>query len=251
MKSSAKEDPVTQGAASPAVPRHVAMIMDGNGRWAQSRGKPRIDGHRAGAKTVLRVIDWCMERGIGYLTLYAFSTENWKRSAEEVGGLMNLMGMLLRTKVGLFVKKNVRIRVVGRRSDLPSSLQRQIEAAERKTAQCDGLQLLIAVSYGGRAEIAAAAQRYACDVRDGKVDAAEPPSDETFRRYLYAPDVPDPDLVVRTSGEFRLSNFLLWQCAYAEFWATPTLWPDFSKDDFDAALKAYAVRERRMGGRKA
>lgn len=251
MKSSAKEDPATQGVASPAVPRHVAMIMDGNGRWAQSRGKPRIDGHRAGAKTVLRVIDWCMERGIGYLTLYAFSTENWKRSAEEVGGLMNLMGMLLRTKVGLFVKKNVRIRVVGRRSDLPSSLQRQIEAAERKTAQCDGLQLLIAVSYGGRAEIAAAAQRYACDVRDGKVDAAEPPSDETFRRYLYAPDVPDPDLVVRTSGEFRLSNFLLWQCAYAEFWATPTLWPDFSKDDFDAALKAYAVRERRMGGRKA
>lgn len=251
MKSSAKEDPATQGVASPAVPRHVAMIMDGNGRWAQSRGKPRIDGHRAGAKTVLRVIDWCMERGIGYLTLYAFSTENWKRSAEEVGGLMNLMGTLLRTKVGLFVKKNVRIRVVGRRSDLPSSLQRQIEAAERKTAQCDGLQLLIAVSYGGRAEIAAAAQRYACDVRDGKVDAAEPPSDETFRRYLYAPDVPDPDLVVRTSGEFRLSNFLLWQCAYAEFWATPTLWPDFSKDDFDAALKAYAVRERRMGGRKA
>ena len=233
------------------APRHVAIIMDGNGRWASACGKARIEGHRAGAATAMRVIDWCMEAGVGYLTLYAFSTENWRRSAEEVNGLMKLMALLLRTKVGLFLKSNVRLRVIGRRADLPPALQRQIAAAERKTSACDGLQLLVAVSYGGRAEIAEAAQRYACDVRDGLADASSPPGDEVFRRYLYAPDVPDPDLVVRTSGEFRLSNFLLWQSAYAEFWATPVMWPDFAKSDFNAALAAYAARDRRLGGRRA
>ena len=232
------------------APRHVAIIMDGNGRWASARGKARIEGHRAGAATAMRVIDWCMKAGVGYLTLYAFSTENWRRSDDEVNGLMNLMALLLRTRVGLFLKTNVRLRVIGRRADLPPTLQRQIVAAERKTAACDGLQLLVAVSYGGRLEIAEAAQRYACDVRDGLADAASPPRDEVFRRYLYAPDVPDPDLVVRTSGEFRLSNFLLWQSAYAELWVTPVMWPDFAKSDFDAALAAYAARDRRWGGRR-
>ena len=230
-------------------PRHIAVIMDGNGRWAVSRGKIRLDGHRAGAKKVLEVIDWCMESGVDYLTLYAFSTENWKRSAEEVDGLMKLMGLLLRTKTGLFVKKNVRVRVVGRKGDLPPPLQRQIATAEKRTAGCDGLNLQVAVSYGGRAEIADAALRYAMDVKEGKVDSSVPPSDEDFRRYLYAPDVPDPDLIIRTSGEFRLSNFLLWESAYAEFWKTDALWPDFSKDDFDSALKAFECRDRRMGGR--
>lgn len=231
------------------APEHVAVIMDGNGRWAAARGKARIVGHRAGARTAQRVIGWCREAGVRYLTLYAFSTENWKRSAEEVGGLMDLMGRLVKAKASLFVKANVRVRVIGRRADLPEALLRRVEAVERRTAECDGLQLLVAISYGGRTEIAAAAHAYACAVREGKVDGAAPPSDDTFRRYLYAPDVPDPDLVVRTSGEFRLSNFLLWQSAYAEFWATPVLWPDFGKDDFDAALAAYAARDRRMGGR--
>ena len=231
------------------VPTHVAMIMDGNGRWAEAHGKPRLEGHRAGARTVERVIGWCKEANIRYLTLYAFSTENWKRSDEEVGGLMKLLELVLRTKVRQFVTSNVRVRVIGRRADLSPTLLRRIDAAERATAGCDGLQLLVAISYGGRAEIAMAAHAYACDVRDGKIDGAEAPSDAMFRRYLYAPDVPDPDLVVRTSGEFRLSNFLLWQSAYAEFWATPVLWPDFGKEDFDAALAAYSARDRRMGGR--
>lgn len=231
------------------APVHVAVIMDGNGRWAAARGKARIEGHRAGARTVERIVGWCREAGVRYLTLYAFSTENWKRSAEEVDGLMGLMGLLLKTKATLFRKSNVRLRAIGRRVDLPEALRRQIEATERRTAACDGLQLLVAVSYGGRAEIAAAAHAYARDVRDGRIDGAAPPADDVFRRYLYAPDVPDPDLVIRTSGEFRLSNFLLWQCAYAEFWATPVLWPDFGKDDFEAALAAYAARDRRMGGR--
>lgn len=231
------------------VPKHVAMIMDGNGRWAQARGKIRLEGHRAGARTVQRVIGWCLEYGVKYLTLYAFSTENWKRSEEEVGGLMGLMGQVIKSKASSLLKANVRVRVIGRREDLPLSLQRQIDSIERRTAKCDGLQLLMAISYGGRAEIAAAAQAYARDVREGRVDASEPPSDDVFRRYLYAPDVPDPDLIVRTSGEFRLSNFLLWQSAYSEFWATPVLWPDFSKDDFEAALSAYSARDRRMGGR--
>ena len=230
-------------------PKHVAVIMDGNGRWAVSRGKIRLEGHRAGAKKVLEVIDWCMESKVDYLTLYAFSTENWKRSAEEVDGLMKLMGLLLRTKVNLFIKKNVRVRVVGRKSDLPETLQRQIATAEKRTENCTGLNLQVAVSYGGRAEIADAALRYAQDVRDGKIDASAAPPDEVFRRYLYAPDVTDPDLIVRTSGEFRLSNFLLWESAYSEFWMTSVLWPDFSREDFSAALEAFSGRDRRMGGR--
>ena len=231
------------------APRHVAVIMDGNGRWAVSRGKVRLDGHRAGARKVLEFIDWCMEYSVGYLTLYAFSTENWKRSAEEVDGLMKLMGLLLRTKTALFVKKNVRLRVIGRKGDLPQSLQRQIAAAEKRTSICDGLNLQVAVSYGGRAEIADAALRYAQDVKEGRIDTSVPPSDDVFRRYLYAPDVPDPDLVIRTSGEFRLSNFLLWESAYAEFWKTNSLWPDFGRDEFEAALEAFRSRDRRMGGR--
>ncbi len=251
MKDSAKGRSAVQKVDQPAVPRHVAMIMDGNGRWAKSRGMPRLEGHRAGVKTVLRVVDLCLSAGVRYLTLYAFSTENWKRSSAEVDGLMKLMGLLLRTKTGMFVERNVRIRVVGRREDLPPSLQRQIDAAERKTAKCDALQLVVAISYGGRAEIVEAARRYALDVVDGKADAHEPPSDDMFRRYLYAPDVPDPDLIIRTSGEFRVSNFLLWQCAYSEFWVTSVLWPDFGKNDFDEALAAYAKRDRRMGGVKS
>lgn len=226
------------------------MIMDGNGRWAQSRGKPRLEGHRAGVQTVMRVVDWCIAYGVKYLTLYAFSTENWKRSAAEVNGLMRLMGMLLRKKTGLFVEKNVRIRVAGRKEDLSPALRRHIADAERTTEKCDALELILAVSYGGRQEICHAARQYACDVRDGKVPAGDTPTEEAFRKYLYAPEVPDPDLVIRTSGEFRISNFLLWQCAYAEFWITPVMWPDFSEEDFRAALESFASRDRRMGGVK-
>jgi len=229
--------------------RHLAVIMDGNGRWAQAHGKQRLAGHRAGAETVERVLDWCRDAGIRYLTLYAFSTENWKRSKEEVSGLMGLLGVFLRSKGGKLVKNRVRFRVIGRREDLSRSLVAKIEDLERRTEAFDECQLILAISYGGRAEIAAAAQRYAQDCVAGRVDPSEPLAEESFTRYLYAPDVPDPDLIVRTSGEFRLSNFLLWQCAYSEFHSTTTLWPDFSKDDFDAALAAYSSRNRRLGGR--
>jgi undecaprenyl diphosphate synthase len=229
--------------------RHLAVIMDGNGRWAQARGKPRLAGHRAGAETVGRVLGWCRDAGIRYLTLYAFSTENWRRSREEVEGLMGLLGVFLRSKGGELVRGRVRFRVIGRREDLSDSLVKRISSLERRTAAFDDCNLTLAVSYGGRAELANAARRYAQDCAAGLFDPAAPLPEDVFARYLYAPDLPDPDLVVRTSGEFRLSNFLLWQCAYAEFHSTPVLWPDFSKEDFDAALAAYSSRRRRLGGR--
>ena len=189
------------------------------------------------------------DAGIGYLTLYAFSTENWKRSKSEVGGLMGLLSEFLLKKAERIVNDGVRFRVIGRREDLSESLVKGIADLERRTEGFGGTQLILAISYGGRAEIAAAARRYAQDCVAGLEDPGKPLSEEDFARRLYAPDVPDPDLVVRTSGEFRLSNFLLWQCAYAEFHSTPVLWPDFSKSDFDAALAAYASRRRRLGGR--
>lgn len=229
--------------------RHIAFIMDGNGRWAAAHGKPRIAGHRAGADMVERVLGWCRDAGINYLTLYAFSTENWKRSEEEVAGLMKLLGLFLRTKRKKLIRDKVRFRVIGRREDLPAPLVEKIESLERETAAFDGHQLILALSYGGRAEIVSAAQKYARDCAAGRADPSRPLSEDAFSGYLYAPDIPDPDLIVRTSGEFRLSNFLLWQCAYAEFHSTPVFWPDFSKEDFDAALAAYASRSRRMGGR--
>jgi len=229
--------------------RHLAVIMDGNGRWAEARGLPRIKGHSAGADAVERVLGWCKEAGIEYLTLYAFSTENWKRSRGEVNGLMRLLGVFLGTKGGKLVREKVRFRAIGRMDDLPPSVVGKIRALERRTESFGSPQLILALSYGGRAEIVDAARRYAQDCASGAADADAPLSEEAFARYLYAPDVPDPDLIVRTSGELRLSNFLLWQCAYAEFHSTPVLWPDFSREDFDAALAAYASRKRRLGGR--
>lgn len=232
-----------------AGPVHIAMIMDGNGRWAKARGAARIMGHRSGAQQVERVMEWCRDAGVKYLTLYAFSTENWKRSEEEVSGLMKLLGGFLKSKRGELVKERVRFRVVGRRGDLAPGLVKQIEEVEAATAEFTEFHLILAISYGGRAEIAEAARRYALAVKRGEAEAGETLEEAEFAKYLYAPDVPDPDLIVRTSGEFRLSNFLLWQSAYAEFWATDALWPDFSREDFDEALAAFGRRERRMGGR--
>jgi len=220
------------------VPRHVAVIMDGNGRWALARGKPRLAGHRAGAKRLEEVLHWCGEAGVEILTVYAFSTENWRRPAPEVQGLMRLFGTFLASKRALFLSERVRFRVIGRRSDLAPALQRKIAALEEETRHFTR-QLVVAVSYGGRAEILAAARRFAAQDED---------TEAAFSACLYAPDLPDPDLVVRTSGEFRLSNFLLWQCAYSEFYVTDVLWPDFDRAAFDAALAAYARRDRRHGG---
>ena len=242
---------VTSGASTPErflmeavkflrhVPEHVAMIMDGNGRWATQRGKKRGEGHVAGAKTLTNVLKWCGDRNIRYLTVYAFSTENWTRPKDEVEGLMKLFARMLKSKERDFVKNRVRFRMIGRRGDLSQKLRETVEALERKTAEFER-QFLVAISYGGRAEIV--------DAMNAAMEKGEKLTEETFRNYLYAPDVPDPDLVIRTSGELRTSNFLLWETAYSEYYFTDVLWPDFSEAELDKALEAYAQRHRRKGG---
>ena len=222
--------------------------MDGNGRWAKSRGLPRLAGHRAGVDALERVLGYCRDAGIEYLTVYAFSTENWKRSAEEVSGLMKLLSLFVKGKEKMLIANEVRFRVIGRRTDLSPKLQREIAALEEKTARFSR-QLIVALSYGGRAEIVDAAERYAkrLAAEPGALDGAA--RERLFASCLYSPDVPDPDLMIRTSGECRISNFLLWELAYAEFHFTDVLWPDFSRADFDAALESYSRRERRLGGR--
>jgi len=244
---------VTSGASTPErfymetvktlrnVPTHVAIIMDGNGRWAQQRGKERGAGHVEGAKTLNKVTRWCGARGIKYLTVYAFSTENWRRSEKEVSGLMKLFAAMMKTHASTFMRDKVRFRVIGRRGDLSPSLQKASAALEKKTEKFER-ELILCVSYGGRAEIA--------DAVNKAIEKGEPVTEETFRQYLYAPDVPDPDLIIRTSGECRTSNFLLWESAYAEYHFTPTLWPDFSEKDLDKALADYATRNRRKGAEK-
>ena len=229
------------------IPRHIAFIMDGNGRWARSRDLPRIKGHEAGAEAVRRVVAAALRHGVRYLTLYAFSVENWSRPQAEVKALMRLLGRFVSSNVDELRRNGVRVRVMGRRSDLPRATDRALAAAELETAPCSKLQLVICVSYGGRTEIAEAARRLALDAAAGRIDPTSIDESAVASR-LYLPDVPDPDLVVRTSGERRLSNFLLWQCAYAEMLFVPVLWPDFDMADFDAALEDYASRSRRFGG---
>ena len=225
------------------------MIMDGNGRWAKKRGDIRLAGHRAGTETVHRVLDYCGKYGVRYLTLYAFSTENWSRPKPEVTGLMRLLAKFLREKERDLIEDECRFRAIGRRSDLPKDLQALIARVEDSTRHFQR-QLIVCLSYGGRAEIADAATRIAEDARSGRLPPG-PVSEEAFASYLYAPDVPDPDLILRTSGEFRLSNFLLWEAAYSELYVTPVLWPDFGEEDFVAALDAFASRSRRFGGVEA
>ena len=244
---------VTSGASTPErffteamkilnnIPRHIAIIMDGNGRWALKRGKKRGEGHIAGAKTLTKVVEWCGARDIKYLSVYAFSTENWKRSQEEVGGLMRLFAAMMRSREKALIKNKVRFRVIGRRGDLSPSLQKTIAELEKKTEHFER-ELIVCFSYGGRAEIV--------DAVNKAIAAGEPVTEETFRNYLYTPEVPDPDLIIRTSGEQRTSNFLLWESAYSEYVFTPTLWPDFSEADLDAAIEDYSRRNRRKGAEK-
>lgn len=216
--------------------------MDGNGRWAKERRRARLSGHRAGAKTLDAVMRYCREAGIRYLTVYAFSTENWKRSKEEVSGLMKLLSSFIKAKGKTLVKERVSFRVIGRRTDLPPELQREIAALEEKTAGGE-FTLAVALSYGGRAEIVDAAKAWAASGAKGEL------TEEEFSRFLYAPDIPDPDLIIRTSGECRTSNFLMWESAYSEWYFTDVYWPDFDRAEFDRALESYSRRERRMGGR--
>lgn len=216
--------------------------MDGNGRWAKERRRARLSGHRAGAKTLDAVMRYCREAGIRYLTVYAFSTENWKRSKEEVSGLMKLLSSFIKAKGKTLVKERVSFRVIGRKTDLPPELQREIAALEEKTAGGE-FTLAVALSYGGRAEIVDAAKAWAASGAKGEL------TEEEFSKFLYAPDIPDPDLIIRTSGECRTSNFLIWESAYSEWYFTDVYWPDFDRAEFDRALESYSRRERRMGGR--
>lgn len=228
-------------------PRHVAIIMDGNGRWAKGRGLPRTEGHRRGVDVVRRTVRRAITHGIGYLTLFSFSSENWRRPPDEVSYLMSLLKLFIRRDLADLHASNVRVRVIGHRADLPADIRRLLEDAETLTIQNTGLTLVVAFNYGARQEIVHAARLIAGDVASGKLDSADI-DEKLVGRYLYTGDIPDPDLIIRTSGEQRLSNFLLWQSAYAEFVFVPTLWPDFDDAAFDVALSQYCTRERRFGG---
>jgi len=236
------------GASSPlpAPPAHVAIIMDGNGRWAKSRGLPRIAGHRRGADAVRRSVAAAAEFGIAYLTLFGFSSENWRRPVDEIDDLMGLLRHYLRGEIAELHSNRVRLRVIGERSRLPADIVTLIDNAESLTNDNAGLRLTIALSYGGRAEIARAARAVAEAVKAGRL-APEAVDESLFARYLFTVEMPDPDLVIRTSGEQRISNFLLWQTAYSELVFTETLWPDFGKADLEKALRDYHGRERRYG----
>jgi undecaprenyl diphosphate synthase len=236
--------------AAPPPPRHIAIIMDGNRRWAEARGLPIALGHKAGAEAARRAIEACVEHGVGWLTLFAFSSENWLRPAEEVTALTGLLRLYLRTEVATLAKEGVRLRVIGDRARFGTEVAREIERAETTTAAGTRLNLTIALSYGGRAEIAAAARAIAEAVRAGTLDPEEV-DDAAVAARLFTRDMPDPDLILRTSGEQRLSNFLLWQAAYAEFVFLDVLWPDFSAEHMAGALAEYARRERRYGARYA
>ncbi|MDX2243041.1 MAG: isoprenyl transferase [Leptolyngbyaceae cyanobacterium bins.302] len=228
------------------LPRHVAVIMDGNGRWAKQRGLPRFMGHRRGVDALKDLLRCCRDWGVEALTAYAFSTENWGRPSEEVEFLMTLFERVLRQELREMMQENVRIRFVGNLSVLPRSLQSEIERAVSETATNQGIQFTVATNYGGRQEILQACRAIAQKVQEGLISPDE--IDEAlFDRHLYTAGICDPDLLIRTSGEMRLSNFLLWQMAYGEIYVTETLWPDFDRDQFHQALSAYQQRERRFG----
>lgn len=230
-----------------AVPRHVAVIMDGNGRWAAKRGVPRIFGHKAGADAIKESIAAAAELGIEYLTIYSFSSENWRRSPEEIAGLMNLFVEVLETEVDHLMEWGVRVRVIGSEQGIPDSTMSAFRRTEERTAANGRLTLLVALNYGGRAEIVEAAREIATEVARGSL-GLEDITEESFGQRLYTQGVPDPDLLIRTSGEMRISNFLLWQIAYAELWVTPVLWPDFKRGDLLRAVVDYQKRSRRFGG---
>ena len=225
------------------VPRHVGIIMDGNGRWAQGRGLPRAAGHEAGTRNIRRISEKAHELGIDVLTLYAFSTENWTRPDWEVKALMRIFGETVRKEKRTILENNIQLHVIGRLEGIPGPLRSEILAVVDESAGNDGLKLNVAFNYGGRAEILDAVQRMLRDSVDPELV-----TEDLFSRYLYTAELPDPDLVIRTAGEMRLSNFLIWQAAYSEYYSTSVLWPDFDQVEFASAIDAYAQRQRKFGG---
>src|SRR5438552_4062414 len=233
--------------AKASLPGHVAIIMDGNGRWARQRHLPRIEGHRAGAESARIIIRAAGELGLKYLTLYAFSVENWNRPKEEVDALMKYLVHYLKTETPELNKNNVRLEVIGQIYRLPDAVQEHLRKSIATLSNNNGLTLVMALSYGGRTEIVEAVRGIAQKVKAGELDPADI-NEQVFAQHLYTRNIPDPDLLIRTSGEMRISNFLLWQISYAELLVTPTLWPDFRKPQFYAALEEYNRRHRRFGG---
>lgn len=229
------------------LPTHVAIIMDGNGRWAKQKKLKRVEGHRIGIDSVRNVTEACCEFGIPYLTLYAFSKENWSRPKEEVKTLMSLLGLYLENELPFMMENGVHFNIIGEKKDFAKTLQAQVDRVMKETAANKKVVLTIALSYSGRTEITRAVQLISDDVKNGRIKRID---ERTFKRYLYAPDMPDPDLLIRTSGEMRVSNFLLWQIAYTEIYFTDILWPDFRKEAFLDALQEFAKRERRFGNIK-
>jgi len=229
------------------LPRHIAIIMDGNGRWAQRRGLPRTLGHRAGVESLRDVVKICVELGIGFLTVYAFSTENWKRPREEVNTLMSLLIEYLQREIDELHANGIRINPIGKLEDLPASAQKAVQMAKERTAANQGLTLNVALNYGSRRELVEAVRVLAQKARQGELDPVEI-DEKTISNCLYTAGQPDPDLLIRPSGDYRVSNFLLWQLAYTEFWLTPVLWPDFRRIHLLQAIVDFQSRERRFGG---
>ena len=250
LRLPAADAAVSEENGGAAIPRHIAIIMDGNGRWAKARGLPRNLGHRKGVDAVREVVKACPDLGIEYLTLYAFSTENWKRPASEVSGLMDLLRICIRSELEQLRRNGVRVRVIGNRDKLPADIVKLVEEAEAKTLDNSRLTLIIALSYGSQDELAQAARRLAeaalrGEIKPEQIDAG------MIERNLLTVGIPDPDLLIRTSGEQRLSNFMLWQAAYSELVFTDTLWPDFGRAELAEAIAEYGRRERRYGGSSA
>ena len=230
------------------VPRHIAIILDGNGRWAKKRGLPRTAGHAVGAETFRKIATYCKNIGVQYLTVYAFSTENWRRPQEEVSTIMKLLGKYLQEAIDTMERDHIRMKVLGDLKGLSPELREMVAKTDEISHHYEGFQANICLNYGGRDEILHAARRYAEDYAAGKADAEL--TEEGFAAYLYSAGVPDPDLLIRPGGEQRISNFLLWQCAYAEFYFTDVLWPDFTPEELDKAIAAFSSRDRRYGGVK-
>ena len=230
------------------VPRHIAIILDGNGRWAKKRGLPRTAGHAVGSENFRKIALYCRDIGVDYLTVYAFSTENWKRPTDEVQTIMRLLGKYLQEAIDTMERDKMKMRIFGDVSGLPKKLQDLVAQTNEISKRYEGFQANICLNYGGRAEIMQAAQRYAMDYAEGKADSEL--TEEVFSNYLYSSGIPDPDLLIRPGGEQRISNFLLWQCAYSEFFFTDVLWPDFTTDELDKAIDVFRQRDRRYGGVK-
>jgi undecaprenyl diphosphate synthase len=228
------------------LPRHIAIIMDGNGRWAKEKGKDRLFGHYSGVESVRNIVEGCAELQIGYLTLYAFSTENWERPKDEVTGLMELLVKTIRTEVSTLNKNNIRLHVIGNLDMLPENARKELDEACEETKNNTGLNLIMALSYSSRWEILHAVKNIATEIKEGNLKPQEI-NEEVFKQHLCTADFPDPELMIRTSGEYRISNFLLYQLAYSELYFTETLWPDFRKENLYEALLDYQNRERRFG----